>query len=332
MEGKRVMVVGGTGKIGKHLVPKLVRLGNEVHAVARFGRPAQREALERLGVRCFATDVACPGAFHGIPNDYNVVLHEAALKFGSEDDLESTVEINVRAVGLAMEHFAGTRAFLFASSGNVYADGVAGASKAAIPRPPSFYAMTRLGGEWMVDYFSRRNATPAVIQRIFYGYHEEFGVPTDIARQVRDGEPVDLATEFVNVIWLDDLMDKMIESWQVAACPPRILNLDRHREGLRPLDCRAARRADGEGSPLQRHAQGHVAPRRRLRDGPPARPAEDQPRRRPPPPRPLGPGPRAPARPPDHVGEAGRIWEMRPCPCRRFQYLREGIDVFAPTG
>ena len=177
MTGKRVMVVGGTGKIGKHLVPKLVRLGNEVHAVARFGRPGQRETLERLGVRCYATDVACPGAFHGIPNDYDVVLHEAALKFGSEEDLDSTVEINVRAVGRAMEHFAGTRAFLFASSANVYADSGDGAAETVIPRPPSFYAMTRLGGEWMVDYFSRRNATPAVLQRICYGYHEEFGVP-----------------------------------------------------------------------------------------------------------------------------------------------------------
>ncbi|HUT33455.1 MAG TPA: NAD-dependent epimerase/dehydratase family protein [Planctomycetota bacterium] len=225
MTGKRVMVVGGTGKIGKHLVPKIVALGNEVHAIARFGTPGQRERLEALGVRCFATDVTCPAAFHGIPNDYDVVLHEAALKFGSEDDLDATAEINVRAVGRAMEHFAPTRAFLFASSGNVYADSAESADESVLPRPPSFYAMTRLGGEWMVDYFSRRNQTPAVIQRIFYGYHEEFGVPTDIARQVRDGEAVDLTTGFVNCIWLDDLMDKMIESWQVAGVPPRVLNL-----------------------------------------------------------------------------------------------------------
>lgn len=225
MTGQRVMVVGGTGKIGKHLVPKLVRLGNEVHAIARFGRPGQREGLEALGVRCFATDVTQPSAFQGVPNDYDAVFHEAALKFGSEADAEATVEINVRAVGRAMEHFAPTRAFLFASSGNVYADAAEPATEATPPRPPSLYAVTRLGGEWMVDYFSRRNATPAVIQRIFYGYHEEFGVPTDIARQVRDGEPVDLTTELVNCIWLDDLLDVMIASWRVASVPPKVLNL-----------------------------------------------------------------------------------------------------------
>ena len=32
MTGKRVMVVGGTGKIGKHLVPKIARLGNAINA------------------------------------------------------------------------------------------------------------------------------------------------------------------------------------------------------------------------------------------------------------------------------------------------------------
>jgi len=49
----------------------------------------------------------------------------------------------------------------------------------------SLYATSRMGAEWMVDYFSRRNDTPAVNQRIFYGYNTEFGVPTDIARQIR---------------------------------------------------------------------------------------------------------------------------------------------------
>jgi nucleoside-diphosphate-sugar epimerase len=225
MTGKRVMVVGGTGKIGKHLVRKLVELGNEVHAIARFGAPGQREALEGLGVRCFARDITEADAFEGIPGDYDAVFHEAALKFGSSRDPEVTVAINVHAVGRSIEHFATTDAFLMASSGNVYADQAEGADERTPPCPPSFYALTRIGGEWMTDYFSRRNGTPAAIQRIFYGYHEEFGVPTDIARCIRDGEPIDLTTPAVNVIWLDDLLDAMIASARVASVPPTVLNL-----------------------------------------------------------------------------------------------------------
>ncbi len=227
MTGKRVIVVGGTGKIGRHLVRRLVELGNEVHSLARFSDPthATREEQEALGVKTFARDVAQADAFAGVPRDYDYVFYEVGLKFGSEADPEYTVEVNVRAAGRAMEHFAGVRGFLMASTGNVYADTVDGAAESDMPLPPSFYAITRLAGEWMVDYFSRRNNTPAVIQRIFYAYHEAFGVPTDIARQIRDGEPIDLSTPYVNVIWLDDLLELMIASAKLCAVPPRIINL-----------------------------------------------------------------------------------------------------------
>ena len=242
MQGQRVMVVGATGKIGKHLVRRLVEAGNEVHGIARFADHEPRERLVELGVTTYQRDVAEPAGLEGVPRDYDYVFHEAAVKFGAADDLRYTVELNVRAVGRAMEHFAGTRGFLFASTGNVYADTPDGATEADLPQPPSFYAVTRLGGEWMVDYFSRRNRTPAVVQRIFYAYHEEFGVPTDIARRIRDDAPVDLSTPFVNVIWLDDLLDAMIASAALASVPPTVLNMT----GLERVSVRGMARRLGE--------------------------------------------------------------------------------------
>ncbi len=235
MHGQRVMVVGATGKIGKHLVSRLVEAENEVHGIARFGEPGQRERLTALGVTTYRRDVTRPDALADVPASFDYVFYEAAVKFGAEEDLDYTVELNVRAVGRAMEHFANTKGFLFASSGNVYADTPDGATEDDLPLAPSFYAITRLGGEWMVDYFSRRNRTPATIQRIFYGYHEEFGIPTDIARKVRDEEPIDLSTPYVNVIWLDDLLDMMIASAGVAAVPPKVLNIT----GLSKVSVRA---------------------------------------------------------------------------------------------
>ena len=262
MTGKRVMVVGGTGKIGKHLVPKIARLGNEVHVAARFNQPARRAAFEAIGIRCFATDVTQPAAWQGIPNDYDAVFHEAALKFGSEDDYDATCEINVRAVGRAMEHFAVARAFLFASTGNVYADSADTSDETTTPMPPSLYGLTRLGGEWMVDYFARRNGTPSVIHRIFYGYHEEFGVPTDIARQIRDGEPIDLTTGWVNVIWLDDLLDAMIAAAEAAAVPPKILNMT----GTEKVSVRALAERLGERMAIEPAFVGEPAPKAVLGD------------------------------------------------------------------
>jgi nucleoside-diphosphate-sugar epimerase len=225
MHSKRVMVVGAAGKIGKHMVPALVEMGNEVHALARFSDPSILKAFRKLGVTTYKRDLSKTVALKGIPADFDYVFHEAALKFGSGANLDYTAELNVRATGRVMEHFASAKGILMASSGNVYPDTADGCTELDQPCPPSYYAMSRLGGEWMVDYFSRRNKTPAIVQRIFYAYHEEFGVPTDIARQIRDGEEIDLTTGHVNVIWLSDMIELMIASAEICTVPARVLNM-----------------------------------------------------------------------------------------------------------
>lgn len=193
--------------------------------IARFGAPGQRAELDALGVTTYQCDVADWNALDGIPGEFDIVFHMAGLKFGSTSNPPATVNMNVFATARTMEHFRDSGCVLYSSSGNVYPDSADGCSETDPPGAVSLYATTRMGAEWMVEYFSVRNNTPAVNQRIFYGYNTEFGVPTDIARQIRDGEPVDLATSYVNVIWLDDLMEVMYRSWEVAAVPALYLNL-----------------------------------------------------------------------------------------------------------
>lgn len=239
---KRIMIIGPTGKIGKHLVKVLAEMGHELHGVARFGTPGQEEELKALGVTTYKRDVADWHALDGIPNDFDIVFHMAGLKFGSSQNPPAAVNMNVFVTGRVMEHFRDCGCVLYSSSGNVYPDTADGCSEIDPVGASSLYATTRMGAEWMVDYFSRRNNTPAVNQRIFYGYNTEFGVPTDIARQVRDGEEIDLTTSYVNVIWLDDLMDVMYRSWEVASVPAKYLNLT----GTQKVSVRAIAERFGE--------------------------------------------------------------------------------------
>lgn len=225
MDRSRVMVLGAAGKMGKHLVPRLVELGHQVDALARFSDPAVLAGFEKLGVGIYRCDLSDENALRQVPNDYDYVFNMAGIKFGSGTQWQYTVELQVMAVGRIMEHFAGAKGIAYASSGNVYPDTVDGCTEEDMPGAPSFYAMSRLGAEWMTQYFCRRNHTPALIQRIFYAYHQEFGVPTDIARQIRDGEPIDISTQYVNVIWLADILDLMIESMRLCAVPCEVLNM-----------------------------------------------------------------------------------------------------------
>jgi len=225
LRGKRIMVVGGTGKIGKHFTPLLVKLGAKVSTVSFFVSRAERKLYEDLGVTTYHRDLGKPGSLRGVPGKFDWVFHMVGLKFGSEQDPDLTLRVNVYSTAQAMEHFARSGAVAYASSGNVYPDTVKGADESMLPIPASFYALTRWGAEIMTDWYSRRNKTPAVVQRIFYAYNREFGVPADIARQIRDGEAISLTTSRVNVIWLDDLMDQMIRSMEYASVPARIINL-----------------------------------------------------------------------------------------------------------
>jgi nucleoside-diphosphate-sugar epimerase len=222
---KKTMIIGPTGKIGKHLVKRLVAEGHEVSGVARFGTAGQEEALQALGVTTYKRDVADWQALEGIPAEFDIVFHMAGLKFGSSENPRAAVNMNTYSTARVMEHFRDSGCVLYSSSGNVYPDTVDGCTEEDPVGASSLYATTRMGAEWMVEYFSIRNNTPAVNQRIFYGYNDEFGVPVDIARQIRDGEEVDLTTEFVNIIWLDDLMTGMIRSEEVASVPAKYLNL-----------------------------------------------------------------------------------------------------------
>ncbi len=225
IKGKRIMVVGGTGKIGKHFTPLLVERGAKVSTVAVFSSDSERKAYEDMGVECFHRDLGKLNALNGLPGEFDIVFHMAGLKFGSENDPDLTLRVNVYSTAQVMEHFADSGCIAYASSGNVYPDTENGADESVLPIPQSFYALTRVGAELMMDWYSRRNNTPSVVQRIFYGYNEEFGVPTDIARQIRDDEVIDVSTSKANVIWLSDLMDQMIDSMEHASVPAKILNL-----------------------------------------------------------------------------------------------------------
>ena len=225
LKGRKIMVVGGTGKIGKHFTPLLVEKGARVATVALFTGRSEQKMYEEMGVKTYHRDMGKVGALKGVPRKFDWVFNMVGLKFGSEINPDLTLRVNVYAASQVMEHFAPSGVVAYASSGNVYPDTKGGADESVLPIPASFYALTRVGAEMMTDWYSRRNRTKAVIQRIFYAYNKEFGVPADIARQIRDGEAVDMSTSKVNVIWNDDLMDQMIKSMAHGAVPARIINL-----------------------------------------------------------------------------------------------------------
>lgn len=225
-----VIVLGAGGKMGPSLVRMARRAtidtGRRVLAVSRFSDPAVASALESAGVSVLRADLADPAAVASLPFVPNV-LWLAGQKFGTSGDPVGTWTQNVVASTHAAERFAGARIVCF-STGNVYGRVAlaSGGSRESDPlRPDGEYAASCIGRERVFESVARRTGSPLLLYRLFYANDLRYGVVTEIARKVLDGEPVALDTGHVNVIWQGDANRLALRALTVADTPAVALNV-----------------------------------------------------------------------------------------------------------
>lgn len=223
-----LMVLGAGGKMGPTLVRMARRAADAAGAraavIAVSRRPPAHLAAE--GVRTIACDLLDPAAVAALPLAPNIVFM-AGRKFGSTGDEPATWAANVIVPYHVARTFTGSRIAAF-STGGVYplVDVAAGACTEDSPAVPvGEYAMSCLGRERMFDYASARTGLRAVHLRLSYAVEMRYGVLADVAARVWQGEPIDITTNYANMIWQGDACDHALRSLAVAASPPRILNI-----------------------------------------------------------------------------------------------------------
>lgn len=238
--GGDVLVLGAGGKMGPSLVVRIKRavqaagLRHRVIAVVRQDRE-EAFAAHSDGVDLIETDLLDPESYSALPDAPNVVFM-AGRKFGSTGDQPMTWATNVWMAGLAAHRFRGSRIVAF-STGNVYPfTQVTGAApnESTPPEPIGEYAQSTLGRERTFEYFATHHATPTLIYRLNYAVDLRYGVLVDIAQKVLHGEPVNLATGYVNAIWQGDANSYCLRSFALCESPARVLNVT----GLQKLSVR----------------------------------------------------------------------------------------------
>jgi UDP-glucose 4-epimerase len=180
-----ILVTGGAGFIGSHLVEALVRRGHRVRVLDDFstGHVHNLEPVRRR-IQLVRGDCADLAAASRAVKGMAVVYHQAAIPSvpRSVKDPLGSHRANATATATMLEaaRQAGVRRFIYAGSSSVYGETAGLPKREAMPtRPLSPYGVGKLAGEHWVRIYAHLHGMQTLTLRYFnvFGPRQDPGSP-----------------------------------------------------------------------------------------------------------------------------------------------------------
>jgi UDP-glucose 4-epimerase len=195
LTSRSVLVTGGGGFIGKHLVRELLRKGFEIEALDKIPRPKSFPSSKRLAY--YQGDVnSNDSRWRSKPGTR--IVHLAA-NTSVQDSVRRpllTVRANIEATCRMLDFArkADSERFVFASTAAIYGDKKSSCRETDIPAPASPYASSKLASEYYCKVYASLYGIPTVVLRYFnvYGPGQSdryAGVITRFVREALHGRP-----------------------------------------------------------------------------------------------------------------------------------------------
>ena len=169
----KVVVTGGGGFIGSHLVDRLLRDGHEVRVLDNFATGRRENLAGMLGdIELVEGDIQSYERAHTAVRGTEVVLHQAALPSvprSVQDPLTSNASNVIGTLNVLLAaRDSGVRRVVYASSSSVYGSNpVLPKHEELAPLPISPYAVTKLAGEGYARSFYEVYGLETVTLRYF---------------------------------------------------------------------------------------------------------------------------------------------------------------------
>ncbi len=201
----KVLVTGGAGFIGSHLVDRLLRDGFHVHVIDDLSTGNLKNIAHHQGKEKYhfiEGDIRDSDLIKNTMKDVDAVFHEAAVVSvpRSVKNPLHTNEVNVRGTLNLLKACldSGVKRFIYGSSTAIYGDAEDLPIKEnLIPKPISPYAVSKLAAEGYVNVFHRVYGLKTVCLRYFnvYGPRQTYGsysgvLTIFISRLLSDQPPI----------------------------------------------------------------------------------------------------------------------------------------------
>ena len=206
-----VLVTGGTGFVGPHVVHALRASETPVRALVRD--PAHAGRLTSWGVDLAAGDVTDPASLQAACDGVDAVIHLVAIIKGAPADFERVMAEGTRNVVVAAQA-AGVRRFVLAS-----ALGLDERTKDAVP----YFA-----AKWEMERAVRESGLEHVIFRPSFVFGREGGVLPTFVRLARLAPVTPIigpGTQRLQPIWVEDLAEYYARALVEPAAANRTFDL-----------------------------------------------------------------------------------------------------------
>lgn len=241
----KILVTGGAGFIGSHLIDALIERGHDVTALDDFSTGSRDNLRHHRDVSIVEGNANRRETYARLPHDcYNAVFHLAATcgvdcteKY-PDHVLEDAFSV------LHVAHLAEKGRFgkiIYASSCEVYGDSLNVPSREDMPiSPEKPYAFVKRQGELVLAALWQEHQIPTVCLRLFNAYgprqvnswKNAFVVPK-FTRQVHEGIPptlMDGGTQTRDFVHVDDIVRAALKALTLRQAHGEIVNVGTGRE------------------------------------------------------------------------------------------------------
>ena len=220
----KILVTGGAGFIGSHLVDRLIQEGNEVIVVDNLSTGKRKNINKKA--QFYKMDIQSKRIERVFRNERPLIVVHLAAQMSvrhSTDDPGFDAQVNILGTINVLEHAVrqGVRKVTFASSGGVvYGEQeIFPASESHRTEPLSPYGISKLAGEKYLAYYANATGLRYVALRFanVYGPRQdsegEAGVVAIFSKQMLDGgQPIVNGTgkQTRDFIYVDDVVEAIL--------------------------------------------------------------------------------------------------------------------------